>query len=231
MKTIGILGGMSWESSAEYYRLMNEAVARRLGSFHSARTLMLSVDFAEVEALQAAEDWDAAGALLTKAATDLERGGAECLVLATNTMHRVAPAIEAATSIPLLHIADATAAAIRAAGVSQVGLLGTRYTMEQEFYRGRLERKYGLDVLVPDGPDRTTVHDVIYNELVLGTVREESREAYRGVMARLVERGAQAVILGCTEIGLLVGAADASVPLFDTTRLHAEHAVEWALAE
>jgi aspartate racemase len=231
MKTIGIIGGMSWESSAEYYRLINEAVARRLGGFHSARTVMLSVDFAEVERLQEAGDWEAAGARLAEAAADLERGGAECLVLATNTMHRVAPAIEAATSIPLLHIADATAEAIRMAGLSRVGLLGTRYTMEQDFYRGRLEGQFGLDVVVPGEPDRTTVHEVIYDELVLGTVRDESREAYRAVMARLVERGAQAVILGCTEIGLLVGAADAPVPLFDTTRLHAERAVEWALAD
>ncbi|MEX2032450.1 MAG: aspartate/glutamate racemase family protein [Dehalococcoidia bacterium] len=231
MKTIGIIGGMSWESSAEYYRLINQAVARRLGGFHSARTLMVSVDFAEVEALQTRGHWDAAGALLAEAAAVLERGGADCVVLATNTMHRVAPAIEAATAIPLLHIADATAEAVREAGLSRVGLLGTRYTMEQDFYRGRLESNYGLEVVVPDEPDRTMVHDVIFDELVLGTIRDESREAYRAVMTRLVERGAQAVILGCTEIGLLIGPGDASTPLFDTTRLHAERAVEWALAE
>jgi len=231
MRTIGILGGMSWQSSVDYYRYINTGVAERLGGYHSARTLMLSVDFAEIEALQAADDWDAAGQRLAEDARALEAGGAGAVVLATNTMHRVAPAIQAAVSIPLLHIADPTGEAIRDAGLARVALLGTRYTMEQEFYRGRLVERFGLDVLVPDEPDRTRVHDVIYNELVHGVVQDESREAYRSVVARLVERGAEGVILGCTEIGLLLSAADVPVPVFDTTRLHCEAAVDWLLDE
>ena len=189
MRTIGLLGGMSWESSAEYYRLVNEAVRERRGALHSARCLLLSVDFAEVEALQAAGRWDEAGELLAGAARRLERGGAELLVLCTNTMHRVAGAVEAATPLPLVHIADATAEAIRAAGLRRVGLLGTRYTMEQDFYRGRLEERHGLDVLVPDEHDRAVVHDVIYDELCAGRVEPASREAYRAVMAGLAARG------------------------------------------
>ena len=231
MRTIGILGGMSWQSSVDYYRYINAGVADRLGGYHSARTLMLSVDFAEIEALQAADDWDAAGRRLAEDARALEAGGAGAIILATNTMHRVAPAIEAAVGIPLLHIADPTGEAIRAAGIGRVALLGTRYTMEQEFYRGRLVERFGLEVLVPDEPDRTRVHDVIYDELVHGVVRDESREAYRSVVARLVERGAEGVILGCTEIGLLLSAADVPVPVFDTTRLHCEAAVDWLLAD
>lgn len=231
MRTIGILGGMSWQSSADYYRYINAGVAERLGGYHSARTLMLSVDFAEIEALQATEDWDAAGQRLAEDARALEAGGAGAIVLATNTMHRVAPAIQAAVSIPLLHIADPTGEAIRAAGLTRVALLGTRYTMEQEFYRGRLVEGFSLDVLVPDEPDRTPVHDVIYDELVHGVVRDESREAYRSVVARLVDRGTEGVILGCTEIGLLLSAADVPVPVFDTTRLHCEAAVDWLLED
>jgi len=231
MRTIGILGGMSWQSSVDYYRYINAGVADRLGGYHSARTLMLSVDFAEIEALQAADDWDAAGRRLAEDARALEAGGAGAIILATNTMHRVAPAIEAAVGIPLLHIADPTGEAIRAAGIGRVALLGTRYTMEQEFYRGRLVERFGLEVLVPDEPDRTRVHDVIYDELVHGVVRDESREAYRSVVARLVERGAEGVILGCTEIGLLLSATDVPVPVFDTTRLHCEAAVDWLLDE
>ncbi|ATE59219.1 aspartate/glutamate racemase family protein [Thauera sinica] len=229
MKTIGLIGGMSWESTVPYYRQINEAVKARLGGLHSARLVLYSVDFAEIERLQHAGDWDAAGALLAGAAQSLQRAGADFLVLCTNTMHKVAPHIEAATAIPLLHIADPTAAAIRAAGFDRVGLLGTRFTMEQDFYRGRLAGRHGIDVLIPDAADRDLVHRVIYEELCLGVLNEASREAYRGVMARLTERGAQAIILGCTEISLLVGQQDAGVPLFDTTALHAGAAAEAAL--
>jgi len=231
MRTIGILGGMSWQSSADYYRHINAGVVERLGGYHSARTLMLSVDFAEIEALQAADDWDGAGQLLAEDARALEAGGAGAIILATNTMHRVAEAIEAAVSIPLLHIADPTGDAIRSAGLSRVALLGTRYTMEHEFYRGRLGERFGLEALVPDEPDRSLVHEVIYDELVHGVVRDESREAYRGVVSRLVARGAEGVILGCTEIGLLLSTADVPIPVFDTTRLHCEAAVDWLLAD
>jgi aspartate racemase len=229
MKTIGLIGGMSWESSAEYYRIINEAVKARLGGLHSAQILMYSVDFAEIERLQHAGAWEEAGEILAAAAQRLERGGADFLILCTNTMHKVAGAITAAVPLPFVHIADPTAAQIQAAGFATVGLLGTRFTMEQDFYRGRLEGEYGLRVLVPEETDREVIHHVIYEELVLGMIREESREAYRRVMARLVERGAEAIILGCTEIMLLVGAEDATVPLFDTTRVHAEAAVAQAL--
>jgi aspartate racemase len=229
MKTIGLLGGMSWESSAEYYRLINEAVKAELGGLHSAQLLLYSVDFAAIERLQHVGDWDAAGAILADAARCLERGGADFLLLCTNTMHKVADAITQSVSIPLVHIADPTATAIRAARIGTVGLLGTRFTMEQEFYRGRLEGQYGLRVLVPNPADREAVHRIIYDELCLGQVREESRAEYRAIMARLVEQGAQGIILGCTEITLLVSAADATVPLFDTTRLHAEAAAALAM--
>jgi aspartate racemase len=230
MKTMGLIGGMSWESTLGYYRLVNEGVKRRLGGLHSARLVLYSVDFDAIERLQRAGDWDAAGVMLAQAARALERAGAEFLVLCTNTMHKVAPAIEAAVAIPLLHIADPTAAAIEAAGCTRVGLLGTRFTMEQAFYRDRL-RERGLDVLVPDEAARERVHRVIYDELCLGVVREESRAAYRDIMRELVARGAEAIILGCTEIALLVGAADAAVPLFDTTALHAQAAVDASLAD
>lgn len=230
MRTIGLIGGMSWESSALYYRWINEAVRDRLGGLHSARILLLSVDFAEIERLQQLGRWDEAAALLSEAARSLERGGAELLLICTNTMHRVADEIAAAVGIPLLHIADATGAAITAHGVRRVGLLGTRFTMEEAFYRGRLVERHGLDVLVPDADERRLVHDVIYGELCLGDVRPSSRDAYRRVMANLVARGAEAIILGCTEITMLVGPDDATVPLFDTTLLHARAAVEAALA-
>lgn len=229
MKTIGMIGGMSWESTLPYYRHVNEAIKARLGSLHSARLVLYSVDFHEIEQLQRSGDWQRAGALLGEAAVSLERAGAEFLVLCTNTMHKVADAIEQAVGIPLLHIAAPTAEAIRASGLQRVGLLGTRFTMEQPFYRERLESRHGIQVLVPDEADRLLVHRVIYEELCLGTVREESRQAYREVIARLVAQGAQAVILGCTEIGLLVGDADAAVPLFDTTLLHARAAADQAL--
>jgi aspartate racemase len=229
VKTIGLLGGMSWESSAQYYRIINETVKRRLGGLHSAQCLMFSVDFAGIEELQRADRWDEAGEQLADGARRLQSGGAELLVLCTNTMHRVADEIAAASDLPFLHIADATADRITAQGIESVGLLGTRYTMEQDFYRGRLSDRHGLRVLVPDEPDRTFVHDVIYDELVLGKVQATSRRSYREIIARLVGRGAEAIILGCTEIGLLVDESDATVPLFDTTVIHAERAVELAL--
>lgn len=228
-RVLGLIGGMSWESSAEYYRLINEGVRDRLGGLRSARILMWSFDFAEIEALQHAGRWDDATALLVEAAQRLQHGGAECLVICTNTMHRMADAVQAAVGVPLLHIADPTAARIRAAGLRRVGLLGTAFTMEQDFYRGRLEAKHGLDVLVPEAEDRAVVHRIIYEELVQGRVEPVSRDAYRAVIARLVERGAEAVILGCTEIMLLVRPEDSEVPLFDTTAIHAEAAVEFAV--
>ncbi len=231
MKTIGLIGGMSWESSAEYYRIINEEAARRLGGTHSARSLMLSVDFGEIEAAQHRGDWDALEAEMVAAARALARGGADFLVLCTNTMHRFADAMEAGADLPLIHIADPTAEAIRADGFSRVGLLGTAFTMEQDFYKGRLAERHGLEVLVPEAEDRALVHRVIYEELVLGVVREESRAAYREVIARLVARGAEAVILGCTEIMLLVRPEDSAVPVYDTTTLHAKAAVERALAD
>jgi len=229
VRLVGLLGGMSWESSAEYYRLANELVRERVGGLASARLLMHSVDFAEIERLQAEDRWDEAGVLLATAAAGLEAGGAELLVLCTNTMHKVAPIIEAAVSIPLLHIGDVTARAVRAAGLRRVGLLATAYTMEQDFLRERLGA-HGLTVLVPDSDDRTAVHRIIYEELCLGVVTGESRQVYRDVIDRLVGAGAEGVILGCTEIELLVDQSDADVPVFPTTRLHVEAAVEAALA-
>lgn len=227
---IGLIGGLSWESSAEYYRVINQTVRARLGGVRSARVLMWSFDFGEIEALQHAGRWDEATTLLADAARRLERGGAAFVLLCTNTMHRMADEVQAAVGVPLLHIADPTAERIRAAGLHRVGLLGTRFTMEQAFYKGRLADRHGLDVLVPGDADRALVHRVIYDELVQGRVEPASREAYRGVIARLVERGAQGVILGCTEIGLLIGPEDCPVPVFDTATLHAEAAVEWALS-
>ncbi len=220
---------MSWESTVPYYRQINEAVKTRLGGLHSAKIVLYSVDFAEIECLQHQGDWAAGGALLADAARALEHAGADFIVLCTNTMHKVAPAIEAAVKIPLLHIADPTAAAIHQAGLHRVGLLGTRFTMEQDFYRGRLVGQHGIEVLIPEEDDRDRVHRVIYEELCLGRIEEASRQAYREVMRRLVERGVQGIILGCTEISLLVGAQDASVPLFDTTRIHAQAAAALAL--
>ena len=226
---IGLIGGMSWESSAQYYRLINEAVRDRLGGVASARTLMWSFDFAEIETLQHQGRWPELARRLADAARALEAGGAEFLVLCTNTMHREADTIEAAVHIPLLHIADPTAEAIKAAGFTTVGLLGTAFTMEHDFYRGRLEKMHGLTVLTPDADDRLAVHDIIYRELVAGQVLDASREVYRGVIARLIARGAQAVILGCTEIMLLIGPDDSAAPIFDTTQLHALAAVKRAL--
>lgn len=224
MKTIGIIGGMSWESTALYYRQINEAVKAQLGGLHSAKILLYSVDFAEVERLQHAGDWAAAGALLARVAQTLETAGADLLVLATNTMHIVAPQIQAAVRIPLLHIADPTGAAIAAETYTTIGLLGTRFTMEQPFYRDRLRAQHGLAVLVPDDADRAIVHRIIYDELCLGVIAPASRAAYQRIMVDLVAHGAQAIILGCTEITLLVDTSDATVPLFDTTALHAHAA-------
>ncbi|RDI57735.1 aspartate/glutamate racemase family protein [Microvirga subterranea] len=229
--TIGLIGGMSWESSAEYYRIINREMQRRLGGVHSARSLMWSFDFGEIEHLQHAGEWGSLADEMKDAALRLERGGADFIVLCTNTMHRLADGISEAVGIPLLHIADPTARKIRDAGFERVGLLGTSFTMEQDFYKGRLRDRHGLDVIVPDDADRRIVHDIIYKELVLGRIRPESRQAYREIMARLVERGAQAIILGCTEIMLLVSDEDSSVPLYDTTTLHALAAVDLALGE
>jgi aspartate racemase len=228
MKRIGLIGGMSWESSAEYYRLINELVRDRLGGLHSADCLLLSVDFAEIEEMQSAGRWDDAARLLVDAARVLERGGADFLVLCTNTMHKVADAISSSVSVPLLHLADATADAVLTTGIRRVGLLGTSFTMEQAFYRDRLAR-HGLEVVIPAAEDRALVHRVIYDELCLGLVIQESRAAYQAVIRRLVGQGAEGVILGCTEVELLIGEADSPVPVFPTTRIHAEAAVRLSL--
>jgi len=229
-RVLGLIGGLSWESSAEYYRILNEIMRERLGPLHSARCLMWSFDFAEIEALQHAGRWDEAAALMVDAARRLERGGADLLLICSNTMHRMADAVAAAVTIPLLHIADPTAERIRARGLQRVGLLATAFTMEQDFYKGRLKDRFGFEVLVPDAADRALVHRIIYDELVQGRVEAASREAYRTVIARLVERGVDAVILGCTEIVLLVREEDSPVPLFDTTRIHVEAAAEQVLS-
>jgi aspartate racemase len=228
---IGLIGGMSWESSLEYYRIINRTMRERLGGVHSARSLMWSVDFGEIERLQHDGDWDRLAEQMRDAGLRLERGGADFLVLCTNTMHRLADAITGAVSIPLLHIADPTAARIREAGFTRVGLLGTAFTMEQDFYKGRLRDRFGLEVIVPGPEDRRIVHEIIYTELVAGRVVPASRAAYAAIIARLVAQGAQAIILGCTEIMLLVTAQDSAVPLFDTTTIHAVAAVERALAQ
>ena len=231
MKTIGLLGGMSWESTATYYQLLNREVGRRLGGFHSARILLLSVDFHEIETLQHEGEWNVLGDLLARDALTLEESGADFLVLCTNTMHLVAPAIEARISVPLLHIADATAERIKGEGMERVGLLGTRFTMEEPFYKGRLEDSFGLDVRVPPDTDRDLVHSVIYEELVQGSIREESKAEFQRITEDLERNGAQGVILGCTEIGLLLTQTDVPVPLFDTTLIHAEAAAAFSLGE
>ncbi len=229
MKTIGLIGGMSWESSLAYYRIINETTRDRLGALHSAQVLLYSFDFAEIEPLQAAGRWDEAAERLISAAQVLERGGADLFLLCTNTMHRVADEIQRRVAIPLLHIADSTADKVVKAEIGSVGLLGTRYTMEESFYRDRLSQGHGLEVLVPGPEDRRLVHEVIYQELCLGKVLETSRDHYRRILRELVGSGAQGIILGCTEIGLLVGEGDASVPVFDTARIHAQAAAEAAL--
>lgn len=230
MRMIGLIGGMSWESSAEYYRIINQHARDRLGPLASARCLLWSFDFAEIEALQHAGEWGLLAEQLVDAARRLEAAGAELLVLCTNTMHRMADEVQRAIGIPLLHIADPTAERIVDAGLGKVGLLGTAFTMEHDFYKGRLSERFGLDVVVPNREDRATVHRIIYDELVAGRVEPSSREAYRAVIARLVADGAEAVILGCTEIMLLIGQEDSPVPVYDTTVLHAAAALDYALA-
>lgn len=231
MKTIGLIGGMSWESSLEYYRIINETIKQKLGGFHSAKCLLYSVDFAEIEALQKSDKWQEAAKIMITAGQSLERGGADFIILCTNTMHKLADEIQANIHIPFLHIADATAEMIKNAGLNIIGLLGTRITMEHDFYKGRLIDKFGLKVLIPDDADRECIHHIIYNELCLGVVKRESREQYKKVIAKLIREGAQGIILGCTEIELLVHEEDSAVPLFPTTRIHAQAAVAFALGE
>ncbi|WP_329351514.1 aspartate/glutamate racemase family protein [Vibrio natriegens] len=229
MKTVGMLGGMSWESTASYYKALNEGVKSRLGGLHSAKICLYSVDFDEIEKLQHQGKWSETALILAEAAKSVERGGADFLMICTNTMHKVVPEIESQISIPILHIADATAESLVQNGVTKVGLLGTRFTMEQDFYKGRISEKFGIDVVVPTADEQTVVHDIIYQELCLGEIKTESRDRYLKIIANLHAQGAQAVVLGCTEIALLVKQSDTTVPLYDTTEIHAAHGVEWAL--
>ncbi len=229
MKTIGMIGGMSWESTLSYYKAINEGVKAALGGLNSAQICLYSVNFEPIEKLQHEGKWDETAQLLAQAAKSVEAGGADFLLICTNTMHKVAPEIEAQISIPILHIADATAKQLQQDGIERVGLLGTRFTMEQEFYKGRLQQQFGIDVLIPDAEQRQQVHRVIYEELCLGTIRTESRAQYVEIVEDLHRRGAQAVILGCTEIALLIQQHDTDVPLYDTTKIHAEQAVQLAL--
>ncbi len=229
MKTIGLIGGMSWESSIEYYRIINETVRAKLGGLHSAKSMMYSVDFAEIEALQHQGKWDEATDLMIDAAQRVERGGADFVIICTNTMHKMADEVQNHIQIPLLHIADATAEKIKAQGLEKIGLLGTRFTMEEDFYRGRLTEKQGLEVIIPTNRERDIVHRVIFDELCLGEIRQPSKEQYVSIMEHLVTDGAEGIILGCTEISLLIQEEDSQVPLFDTTKIHAVAAVEYAL--
>jgi aspartate racemase len=229
MKTIGMLGGMSWESSLEYYRIVNESVKNKLGGFHSAKCVLYSVDFEEVEKLQHLGDWDELTRLMMDAAKRLERAGADFVVICTNTMHKMAGEVEDVIGIPLLHIVDVTADAIRADGNTRVGLLGTKFTMEQDFYKGRLKEKHGLEVLIPSEEERQIVHDILYSELCMGEIKDLSKNKFKDIIQNLVDRGAQGVILGCTEIPLIVDQEDYAIPVYDTTALHAEAAVEFAL--
>ncbi len=231
MKTIGLIGGMSWESTVPYYQVVNRVIGKRLGGLHSAKVALYSVDFDEIETLQHESRWEESGEMLADAARAVRLAGADFIVLCTNTMHKVAPQIEAAVDVPLLHIADATAERVKAAGLTRVGLLGTRFTMEEDFYRGRLESRHGLSVLTPPEDERALVHGVIYGELCLGSVRGESRRAFRQIVENLAARGAQGAILGCTEIGLLLRPEDAQIPLFDTASIHAEAAADYALED
>ena len=230
MKTIGLIGGMSWESTIPYYRLINEGIKQHLGGLHSASLLLHSVDFHEIEACQASGEWDKAGEMLAQAALGLERAGAEGILLCTNTMHKVASHIETCCSLPFLHIADATGRAIAATGMQRVALLGTRYTMEQDFYRGRLETQFGIESIVPDEADRARINQIIFEELCLGTFSDASRHYYLSVIDKLAKQGAQGVIFGCTEIGLLVPGEESPIPVFDTTAIHAVDAVEFMLS-
>jgi aspartate racemase len=231
MKTIGLIGGMSWESSLEYYRIINERMKQKLGGLHSAKSLMYSVDFEEIEKLQQLGKWGEATKLMIDAAQRIERGGADFVVICTNTMHMMAEEMQKNIKIPLLHIVDATAEKIRASGNKKVGLLGTKFTMEEHFYKGRLIEKYNLEVIIPDEAERRFVHDVIYKELCLGSIQQNSKNRFKTIIDNLSKKGAQAVILGCTEIPLLIKQEDVSVPLLDTTRIHAESAVDFALAD
>lgn len=231
MKTIGLIGGLSWESSIEYYRIINQESQKRLGGLHSAECLMYSFDFADMEALQMAGDWQTAAQRMIQAARQLERGGADCIVICSNTMHKMADDVQAAVNLPLIHIADATAEVIVAAGFQHIALIGTRFTMEQDFYKGRMRDRFGLHILIPDAEGRAAVHRIIYDELVRGEIKAASRRQYQAVIEDLRAGGAQAVILGCTEIGLLIEPQHSPIPSFDTTRLHACAAVEWALSE
>ncbi len=230
MKTIGMIGGMSWESSIEYYRIINETVRAELGGLHSARSIMVSVEFAEIEALQHQNRWDEAADILIAAARSLEGGGADFAIICTNTMHKLYEIIQQNVRIPLLHIADATAESIKAEGIKKIALLGTRFTMEEDFYKGRLTDFYGLEVIIPDHEDMEIVHRIIYDELCAGIIQSDSKQAYANIIRRLVREGAEGIILGCTEIGLLVKQEDSPVPLFDTTEIHAKAAVKYALA-
>jgi aspartate racemase len=229
MKTIGLIGGMSWESSIEYYRIINQEVSNSLGGLHSAKSVMVSVDFAEIEKLQSESRWQEATQAMILAARQVQAGGADFVVICTNTMHKMAAEVQKEITIPLLHIADATALVVKTCGLRKIGLLGTRFTMEEDFYRGRLVEKHNLEVLIPNAVDRAIIHRVIYDELVLGKIIPASRAEYLRIMDSLVQNGAEGIILGCTEIGLLVKAEDSQVPLFDTTRIHAEAAVRMAL--
>ena len=231
MKTVGMIAGMSWESSIEYYRILNETVAERLGGLHSAKCLMYSVDFAEIEALQSVGRWDEATSEMVECGRSLKNGGSEFLVICTNTMHKMADAVERQVGLPLLHIADAAARAVLASGATTIGLLGTRFTMEEDFYTRRLSERFGLNVLIPGQPERDAVHRIIYEELVKGVIREESRDTYLRIIAGLADRGCESIVLACTEIGLLVKAEDAPLPLFDTTVIHARAAALHALGE
>ena len=231
MKTLGLIGGMSWESTVPYYRMINEHVKQQLGGLHSAKLFLYSVDFYEIEKLQMAGDWQQAGEILGNAARSLARAGAEVIVVCTNTMHKVAGDIERIGGLPLLHIADATAEKIKGQGLRKIGLLGTRFTMEQDFYRGRLQEKHQNDVVTPDDADRAIVHRIIYDELCLGIIKDDSREEYRRIIGKLEQQGVEGIILGCTEITLLVGAEDARVAVFDTTAIHALAAAEFALTQ
>ena len=229
MKTIGMIGGMSWESSIEYYRIINETIQAKLGGVHSAKSVMYSVDFAQVEELQHQNRWEQATRLMIDAARRVQAGGADFVLICTNTMHKMADEVQQSIKIPLLHIADATAEQVQGQRIKRVGLLGTKFTMEEEFYKGRLEKKFGLDVLIPPEKEREAVHRVIYDELVVGVIKETSRDQFREIIADLVRAGAEGIILGCTEIGLLVKPHDSPVPLFDTTQIHAQAAVDYAL--
>jgi aspartate racemase len=229
MKTIGLIGGMSWESSIEYYRYINVAIKEKLGGLHSAKSIMYSVDFADIETLQHQGRWSDAARMLIEAAKYLEKGGADFIVLCTNTMHKVADDMQANVKIPFLHIADATAQRVKASGIQTIGLIGTRFTMEEDFYKGRLLEKYDLNVIIPTAQEREIVHRVIYEELVVGKIEQSSKAQYIEIIEQMISQGVEGVILGCTEIGLLVHQEDSHVPLFDTTRIHAESAVEYAL--